>query len=313
MLYGNQEVSNAFSNVETVCDKAKDLLDKKEYSEAVALLKEEIKKVKKFKVYGFEEYYAFDEMFQFEIFIHFLSGINAKNKKQRNRARKGSNIIWLREPVTDLYYYCAYALVEIGEFEQALNTLRMGLEWNPCSIDLHFERLNIFRHQRDIENLHREAKETYKYVFRPQHLARIYRDRGYAFIEEEKWDVQSFSLKEKSLLTEDALNRIKIRALKDYIDFEYIILEKDKRSICSKNIAENLRKELCEIENGMKEIFMEVLSSYKRNVCAESEEKKRMFLEKEILEISKFRNNKKDLKGVRNTFESFFFASSVGD
>ena len=37
MLYGNQEVSNAFSNVETVCDKAKDLLDKKEYSEVKQL------------------------------------------------------------------------------------------------------------------------------------------------------------------------------------------------------------------------------------------------------------------------------------
>lgn len=188
MLYGNQEVTDAFSDVAAVCEKAKALIEKEEYSEAVELLKEEIKKVKKFKVYGFEEYYTFDEMFQFEIFINFLSGINAKNKKQRKRAQKGPNIIWRTEPVTDLYYYCGFALVEIGEFEQALNTLRMGLEWNPCSIDLRFERLNIFRKQDDIENLHREAKEAYKYVFRPKHLARIYRDRGYAFIEEEKWD-----------------------------------------------------------------------------------------------------------------------------
>lgn len=188
MLYGNNNVTNAFSDVDAVCEKAKALIEKKEYSEAIELLKEEIKKVKKFKVYWLEEYYNFDEIFQFEIFINFLSGINTKNKKQRNRARKGPNIIWRTEPITDLYYYCGFALVEIGEFEQALNTLRMGLEWNPCSIALRFERLNIFRNQGDVENLHKEAKEAYKYVFRPQHLARIYRDRGYVFIEEKKWE-----------------------------------------------------------------------------------------------------------------------------
>ena len=188
MLYGNNNVTNAFSDVDAVCEKAKALIEKKEYSEAIELLKEEIKKVKKFKVYGLEEYYNFDEIFQFEIFINFLSGINTKNKKQRNRVRKGPNIIWRTEPITDLYYYCGFALVEIGEFEQALNTLRMGLEWNPCSVALRFERLNIFRNQGDVENLHKEAKEAYKYVFRPQHLARIYRDRGYAFIEEKKWE-----------------------------------------------------------------------------------------------------------------------------
>ena len=188
MLYGNNNVTNVFSDVDAVCEKAKALIEKKEYSEAIELLKEEIKKVKKFKVYGLEEYYNFDEIFQFEIFINFLSGINTKNKKQRNRVRKGPNIIWRTEPITDLYYYCGFALVEIGEFEQALNTLRMGLEWNPCSVALRFERLNIFRNQGDVENLHKEAKEAYKYVFRPQHLARIYRDRGYAFIEEKKWE-----------------------------------------------------------------------------------------------------------------------------
>lgn len=189
MLYGNQDVTNAFSDVDVVCEKAKALIDQEKYAEAIELLKEEIKKVKKFKVYGLEEYYNFDEMFQFDIFINFLSGNNnAKNKKQRNRAKMGPNIIWRTEPVSDLFYYCGYALVEIGEFEQALNTLRMGLEWNPCSIALRFERIDIFRNQGDIENMHREIKEAYKYVFRPKHLARIYRDRGYAFIEEEKWD-----------------------------------------------------------------------------------------------------------------------------
>ena len=209
MLYGNQEVSNAFSNVETVCDKAKDLLDKKEYSEAVALLKEEIKKVKKFKVYGYEEYYAFDEMFQFEIFVNFLSGINTKSKKNKKRVKIAPNVIWRTEPIADLYYYCGFALVELGEFEQALNTLRMGLEWNPCSMDLRFERINILRNQGDIENLHREAKEAYKYVFRPQHLARIYRDRGYGFIEEEKWDaaIASYFLSLAFAVDDDDIER----------------------------------------------------------------------------------------------------------
>ena len=93
MLYGNQDVTNAFSDVDVVCEKAKALIDQEKYAEAIELLKEEIKKVKKFKVYGLEEYYSFDEGFQFDIFINFLSEKNnAKNKKQRNRAcqRRGA-------------------------------------------------------------------------------------------------------------------------------------------------------------------------------------------------------------------------------
>ncbi|WP_033170032.1 hypothetical protein [Selenomonas sp. ND2010] len=210
MLYGDKEVTNAFSDVETVCEKARALMDQEKYAEAIELLKKEIKKVKKFKVYGFEEYYNFDEMFQFEIFINFLSGKNnAKNKKQRNRAKMGPNIIWRTEPVADLYYYCGYAMVELGEFEQALNTLRMGLEWNPCSMDLRFERINIFRNQGDIENLHRETKDAYKYVFRPKYLARIYRDKGYGFIEEEKWDaaIASYFLSLAFAVDDDDIER----------------------------------------------------------------------------------------------------------
>ena len=209
MFYENQDVTNAFSDVAAVCEKAKALIKEKEYSEAIDLLKGGIKKVKKFKVYGFEEYYTFDEMFQFEIFINFLSGFNAKNKKQKKHAKMEPNVIWRTEPVTDLYYYCGFALVEIGEFDQALNTLKMGLEWNPCSIELRFERLNIFRNQGDIENLHREAKEAYKYVFRPKHLVRLYRDRGYGFIEEEKWDaaIASYFLSLAFAVDDDDIDR----------------------------------------------------------------------------------------------------------
>ena len=43
MFYGNQDVTNAFSDVAAVCEKAKALIKEKEYSEAIDLLKGGIK------------------------------------------------------------------------------------------------------------------------------------------------------------------------------------------------------------------------------------------------------------------------------
>ena len=209
MLENNNIVNEIFSDVADICGQAKLLIEQEKYSEAIEVLKVKIKQVKKVKTYGLEEYYTFDELFQFDMFIHFYAGFNTSSKKNKNRSKIKPNIIWRTEPVTYLYYYCGYALVETGDLEQAWNTFKKGLEWNPCALDLRFEMVNILRNQGDVEKLHSEAKTAYNYIFRPKHLARFYRDKGYAFIEEKKWEaaIASYFLSLTYAVDEDDENR----------------------------------------------------------------------------------------------------------
>ena len=207
-------MDGAFSNVGLadvgkIVEKAKNLIHEEKYGEAIEYLKAEIKQVKKLKNNGLESCYTFDELFQFDIFIHFYSGLNSSGKKKKQKNKMSGNVVWRTEPVDDLYYYCGYALVETGEEEQALNTYRMGLEWNPCSLSIRFEMINILKGSADLNELYRELKNVYKYIYRPEDLSRFYRDMGYAYIEEKKWDaaIVCYFLSMEYTDNEDSLNR----------------------------------------------------------------------------------------------------------
>ena len=81
-------MDGAFSNigladVGKIVEKAKNLIHEEKYGEAIEYLKAEIKQVKKLKNNGLESCYTFDELFQFDIFIHFYSGLNSSGKKKK--------------------------------------------------------------------------------------------------------------------------------------------------------------------------------------------------------------------------------------
>lgn len=199
----NLNSNHIFDNVSDIVDQARALIKEERYEDAITVLKDEIKKVKKAKVAGMEEYYTFDEMFQFDMFIRFYAMGSRNNKKHNKHAGMHPNILWITHSVADLYYYCGYSLIEIGDTEQAMNTFRMGLEWNPCSLDLRFEMLDILKSQGDMNKVHSELREIYKYIYTPQRLSRFYRDKGYAYIEEQKWDHSIVSYFLSMVFTED--------------------------------------------------------------------------------------------------------------
>ena len=105
------------------------------------------------------------------------------------------------------------------------------------------------------------------------------------------------SLQNDSGLHEIDLKRIKIRAIKDFIDFKYMLSEISGENESSVSIKESLKNELSEIENGMKKIFCGL---------AENSEEKKTF-EKDVLSISQYRDDCKKLSVIKDFFEKTFF------
>ena len=103
------------------------------------------------------------------------------------------------------------------------------------------------------------------------------------------------------------LQRIQIRALKDFIDFDYEISERNPDSVYAKTVKENLTKEITDVASGMKEIFSDLIEQTDFNTPNMTIEQKKIAIEKEILEISTYRNSQNDLEGLKTFLEKTFF------
>lgn len=101
-----------------------------------------------------------------------------------------------------------------------------------------------------------------------------------------------------STLSQKELERIKIRAVKDYVDFAYEVEKKDRCEAFSKYLRNNLSNELKEIHGGMLAVCADLLNDYyatkppKKNAVEYTLPKRRF--KKDIMRISKYRNDGND-------------------
>lgn len=121
---------------------------------------------------------------------------------------------------------------------------------------------------------------------------------------------EDITVSETSVFGNKDLQRIKLRAIKDFVDFEYQIYEKDKHSRCSAQIRNELTKDLSEIKAGMKEIFSDLLEDYPFKFSNMNESKRKNVLKDEVLKISRYRGSKKDYKKVLKVFNQIFMDDS---
>ena len=119
------------------------------------------------------EYYSFDEMFEEVLY-------NEINHPEREVRRSPI-------PYSDIYFLHGNLLVELGRIEEAQESLRKAMRWNPCSSQIRFEYVETLKIQKKLDEYLKEVCKAFKYIFKPQFLARAYRDIGYYFIEKEMY------------------------------------------------------------------------------------------------------------------------------
>lgn len=113
-------------------------------------------------------------------------------------------------PIFMLYYYYAFLLVEQNRFDEAEEYFKKGLEYNPVSLQLIFELMDLCKKRSDWKNMNKYVQDAFKYAYTPDAMARIYRDLGYYYTEIGKLDISAalyiYSLKYEQ--TQQAYNEL---------------------------------------------------------------------------------------------------------
>ncbi len=163
-----------FSKIEDSLNQAEQFLFKKDFNKALKLLEDlvfELDENQPYRDDEVSEYYNFEEYFEEVLF------------KELNNPEK--EIRRVPVPYTRIYNMYGYTLYELDNFDEAKKCLEIGLGWNPVSFKLMSEYIEILKIKGDLENFFKLTINSFKIAFRPQNVARCFRNLGYYFAEKE--------------------------------------------------------------------------------------------------------------------------------
>lgn len=120
------------------------------------------------------EYFTF-----YELFEEILYDIYNKPEKTLRKAEF---------PFAAIYFQHGSLLFEQKRYLEARAALEKARRWNPANAKIAFEYIETYKQLGEIEKFAELTKETFKYAFRPDDLARCYRNLGYYFVEKELYE-----------------------------------------------------------------------------------------------------------------------------
>ena len=170
----NKVANDHFSRIDDSLNQAEQFLFKKDFNKALKLIEDLIFELDENQPYRDDEvseYYNFEEYFEEVLF------------KELNNPEK--EIRRVPVPYTRIYNMYGYTLYELDKFDEAKKCLEIGLGWNPVSFKLMSEYIEVLKIKGDLENFFKLTINAFKIAFRPQNIARCFRNLGYYFAEKE--------------------------------------------------------------------------------------------------------------------------------
>jgi tetratricopeptide (TPR) repeat protein len=149
---------------------------KKDFEKALNIIEPLVAKIESVKAFTNDEvseYFTFDEYFE-----EVLYRIRSKTKKTIRLAPI---------PYSRIYHVYGCLLVELGRISEAEKVLEKGLRWNPYDALILSEYAETFKMRKMLDRFLEQTVDSFQYLFKPEGLARAYRDLGYYFTENEMY------------------------------------------------------------------------------------------------------------------------------
>ena len=93
--------------------------------------------------------------------------------------------------IAEVYFFLGYIEYENKNYEKTIEYLDKGLEWNPVSIQIMSEKINVYRNMGDLEKYRVEIEKAYEYIYEVPLMAKYYRDLGFYYTEKGLYDVSN--------------------------------------------------------------------------------------------------------------------------
>ena len=167
-------IGNEMKAVESTLDEIRYNVYKNNFATAMKLSEALVEKIDKEPMFvndAVSEYFTFNEFFE-ELLYAFYN-------KPEKTIRKAE------VPFSEVYLQHGSLLFEQKRYLEAREFLEKARRWNPANAKIAFEYMETYKVLGEKEKFAELTKETFKYAFRPQDVARCYRNLGYYFIEKE--------------------------------------------------------------------------------------------------------------------------------
>ncbi len=149
---------------------------KKEYDTALKLMEAMVEKYENLGMYADDEvseYLDFKEIFE-EVLYKLIYNPNKEVRKVPIR-------------YSDLYFQYGSLLFELKRYDDAEGVLKKAMRWNPSNATIAFEHAETFKARGMMDEYYTASCEIFKIAFRPNELARCYRNLGYYYVEKENF------------------------------------------------------------------------------------------------------------------------------
>lgn len=151
----------------------------KRYEDAATIyekLIKEVEELEEFKDREEKKMYAFEDTFE-EILFKYYAG---DNKMEIQRARF---------PLAMMYVEYAALLYNMRKPKEALEALMKAKSWNPASMNVYFELMEVYKATDNKEEYYKCAKEAFKYAYKSAQLGKCYRNLGIYYTEVQEYDL----------------------------------------------------------------------------------------------------------------------------
>ena len=147
---------------------------KKDYDKALSIIEALVEKADNetmFQNDSVSEYFTFREFFEEILYVHY-------NKPEREVRRA-------EIPFAEIYLNYGSILVELGRIEEARGALEKAMRWNPTNLKIRFEYMETLKRAGMLDEYGEMTKESFKYAYKADDLARCFRDIGWYFVEKQ--------------------------------------------------------------------------------------------------------------------------------
>lgn len=90
-------------------------------------------------------------------------------------------------PISSILEKYVYILIKKGELERALKYIEKGIKCNPLNIAFTFQKASIYVMLNNVEKVFEIIRDSLKFCYNPEELARSYRMLGGYFTEKSLW------------------------------------------------------------------------------------------------------------------------------
>lgn len=154
--------------------------------------------------------------------------------------------------IAEVYFFLGYIEYENKNCEKAIEYLDKGLEWNPVSVQIMSEKINVYRSMGDWEKYRVEIEKAYEFIYEVPLMAKYYRDLGFYYTEKGLFDVSNALYSYSRYFVDDELvrNELMYIAQQEHREPRFSTMEEIEYLFKKYNIPQGISNNIIQIIYG---------------------------------------------------------------